>query len=390
MNKMKFVVAIFFLMKLQQAAAQDVQSLGTLNHGYDEARITVSSLAFSPDGKTLAATVSRYAKNKGEVMLFDISSMKKIGVASTVPSDIRSVSYSPDGKLLAIAHGYGVRVISAETSKSINEFHLERLIDVEPIAVAPDSKTLAVCTRATLFLFDALTGKENGRFTCGGESYVSSFVSGPPTFSSDGKLMGFVRDDKVLVWDLVTMKETISFPVRRGHSTALSPNGNIISIGTNGSRKYPGNHTFKIWDVKTGELRWNIGDFTPFSPVFTPDGKFLIFGTSLRSTNDYKDTFEQLELAKKHLQAATTIPNAVDEKSLQLAREATQKALDGMHLLIQTIKVFDVTTGKTFTAVDAPIFFSLATNGKLLATANYNGTISLWDISAVLKNGFKK
>jgi len=139
------------------------------------------------------------------------------------------------------------------------------------------------------------------------------------------------------------MVENKSIPVHRGNSAATSPDGRLIAIGTNGSRKYPVVHTFLIREAKTGEEIYKIGDFTPSSPVFTPDGNWLIFGSNVHLTRDNK----------------------------------------GMNTYVIPTKVFDLATGKVVSEVDAPMFHRLTTDGHWIASANYDVTVSLWDILAL-------
>ena len=57
----------------------------------------VESVAFSPDGKTLAT-----GSDDGSVRLWDVASRRQIGRPLTSQSgEVRSVAFSPDGKTLA-------------------------------------------------------------------------------------------------------------------------------------------------------------------------------------------------------------------------------------------------------------------------------------------------
>jgi WD40 repeat protein len=59
------------------------------------------SVAFSPDGKTLAASVS--APCEGLIELLEVATGKEKATLKRHPDDVTSVAYSPDGKTLASA-----------------------------------------------------------------------------------------------------------------------------------------------------------------------------------------------------------------------------------------------------------------------------------------------
>jgi WD40 repeat protein len=65
----------------------------------------VESVAFSPDGKTLAAG---YGGGQGGVVLWDAAGCKRLAPDPLpVPEgDVESVAFSPDGKTLAAGYGY--------------------------------------------------------------------------------------------------------------------------------------------------------------------------------------------------------------------------------------------------------------------------------------------
>ena len=71
---------------------QRVQTLSCSGHVY--------AIAFSPDSKILAA-----GTNNGTVELWDMTTGEQIGVPLTLPSTVNSVTFSPDGNLLATVSG---------------------------------------------------------------------------------------------------------------------------------------------------------------------------------------------------------------------------------------------------------------------------------------------
>ena len=73
----------------------------------------VASVAFSPDGKTIAAGYGVDGGVSGGVVLWDVAARKRL-VDEPLPvkeGDVRSVAFSPDGK--TIAAGYGATAAAA-------------------------------------------------------------------------------------------------------------------------------------------------------------------------------------------------------------------------------------------------------------------------------------
>src|SRR5262249_30374107 len=100
----------------------------------------VTSVAFSPDGKTLASASGWGDGTTPELLLWDVATGQQRSLKGHT-SAVRSVAFSPDGKTLASADGGGVRVWEVATGQ-----HRATLKEQTTYAVAfsPDGKTL-VC-----------------------------------------------------------------------------------------------------------------------------------------------------------------------------------------------------------------------------------------------------
>jgi internalin A len=223
---------------------------------------TIISLAFSPDGKTLAsstATLRADAPNN-EMKLWDVATGKERAPLGGHRKNISFLAFSPDGKTLA-------------TSGAPGPSHLARV-------------THTIDDPDVVRLWDVATGKEKMELGVGAS--LTSLA-----FSPDGKTLamgvgGLFGEKKkpgsVQLWDLTTGKKRASMPGPDGSilSLGFTPDGKtLVSVGSVNEAKEL-NSQLTLWDVATAKDRVTI----PISGcaamqvapplVFTADGKTLI------------------------------------------------------------------------------------------------------------------
>ncbi|HEV3259802.1 MAG TPA: WD40 repeat domain-containing protein [Gemmataceae bacterium] len=189
-------------------------------------------------------------------------------------SAVDSVAFSPDGKRLAAAsYDRKIHLWDPATGKEVLQLvgHQDRVYSV---AFSPDGKRLASASMdRTVRLWDAATGKEI-RLLTGHENTVLSVA-----FSPDGKVLasGSV-DGTVRLWRAETGTEAQCL---RGHSgqvgsVAFSPDGKVLASGSMDC-------TVRLWQTATGKALYQIQGENPLASVaFAPDGKTGASGGSIR------------------------------------------------------------------------------------------------------------
>ena len=119
----------------------------------------VSSVAYSPDGKTLAS-----GSSDNTIKLWDVKTGKEQATLEGHTDAVFSVAYSPDGKTLASGSvDKTIKLWDVATGKeqATLKGHTEAVISV---AYSPDGKTLASGSRdKTIKLWDVKTGKEQAK-----------------------------------------------------------------------------------------------------------------------------------------------------------------------------------------------------------------------------------
>jgi WD40 repeat protein len=167
--------------------------------------ITINGKEVKFDGVINIQGVEMMRKEGYYVMQWDVSSGKEVRKFGGLTDTIRSLAFSPDGKLVAAASKDGkVCLWDAETGKErlhivAHPGHTDAAFSGSPcLAFAPDSKTLAsASTDHTIRLWDVTTAKETGQFRAPDSAFYSI------AFSKDGKtLISGGSDTGVLVWDV--------------------------------------------------------------------------------------------------------------------------------------------------------------------------------------------
>ena len=264
----------------------------------------VLSVAFSPDGKTLASATDH------EIYLWDIDSAQPITtIKSNSGKMVKSIAISPDGRNIASGGmDESLTLWDAVTGIQRNKFEL-KTGHVNTIAFTPDGNTLAVGTKGVLHLLDMPTSQiksvrlahlgrilslmfspDGKTLACGGssglvvlidvttqkqkktlrahEEYINKVI-----FNPDGTLLASGgEDNKVLLWNAITGEKLNSIDAFDGQvwSLAFSPDGNNLAIAGMASE-------IGLLDVKTNEytsIRSGIFLITDMS--YSADGNRLV------------------------------------------------------------------------------------------------------------------
>jgi Tol biopolymer transport system component len=227
----------------------------------------VSSVAFSPDGRTLAS-----GSDDQTVLLRDMESGDRLHTLKGHTDLVRSVSFSPDGRTLA--SGSGDEMVLLWDAESGDLLHIlgGHTGCVNSVTFSPDGRTLASGSDdGTVLLWDFESGYPLQTLK-GHTGYVVSVA-----FSADGRILASASGDgTVLLWDVDGGEPLRTLEGHTGYvlSLSFSPDGRTLASGSS-------DEAVLLWDVDSGNLLRTLQGHTDYvlGVAFSPDGRTLASGS---------------------------------------------------------------------------------------------------------------
>ena len=225
-------------------------------------------LAYSPDGSCLAVVGSV------GIWMYDADTGAELDLL-TAPTSVSSIAFSPEGNTLATGSWDDsmVRLWDVATGQ-LKAALIGHTSDVGNIAFSPEGNILASSDGEAIRLWDIATRKLKTTFIDHG-SHINSV-----TFSPDGSILAGGSDDKVWVWDVTTGQSLATLEHKEGaRNVAFSPDGRTLT-----STNWDNNSTVRLWDTVTWQPRIILtGHSSSVSSIaFSPDGRTLATGGSWR------------------------------------------------------------------------------------------------------------
>jgi WD40 repeat protein/tRNA A-37 threonylcarbamoyl transferase component Bud32 len=357
------------------------------------------ALAYRPDSKLLAT-----GGGDGTIRLWDPATGDLVRMLLGHP--VLSLSWSPDGRVVAAGSEDTTRLWEAETGRLLRRIPVGRIV-----AWSPAGSVLAQLSGQELSLWDATKEQYLRKIQFAGQGQAL-------VWSPDGKTIAVGLDDKTArLWDVASWKERQKLEGHDGthvRGIAWSPDSKrLVTVAQGG-----GGRSFCVWDAATGKLQHQFAleapvDLMMFPTVaWSPDGKAVVLGRNggffglcnpdsgarIRALDAGGDVFalawspDGKQVATATLQGvrlydASTAKqtHALEEGNRQRWRISLALAPDAQRLALgfttgALLAIVETATGRRApTPAEAGGVAAWAPNGKLLAATASDSTVRLWD-----------
>lgn len=242
----------------------DSQSLS--NEQFFSTNTWVRTLAISSDGTSLAAGLF-----DDTARLFSFPTIQSTRKFENLGGWVRSVTYTPHGRLVAVAAGDMVRLWNVIDGSL--QLTIQGMEGVRALAISPDGVTLAVGLQNNSIQLRALSDGSLLKTLLGHEGWIRCLA-----FSPDGtQLASGAFDATARLWDVQSgeLKHTLTDHQSSVLGIAFSPDGTTLATGSV-------DQTVRLWNSSDGALLRTFVGHTGFvyTVAFSPDGLTLASGAN--------------------------------------------------------------------------------------------------------------
>ena len=197
----------------------------------------INSMAFSPDGRTVANGCQRNGETGGFVRLWNVSTGATFRMLEHPEGAVSSITFSPDGRTLASIATWGIiRLWDVSTGEIIRE--INGLSGADSLVFSPDGGTIASVS-GSIRLWDVSTGERVGQIY-GENVHITNAAFSPcgRMIANVQRYVAYSRAHTIMrVWNvstgelLRTLEAPTSNPIPPTHivNIAFSPDGGTLA-----------------------------------------------------------------------------------------------------------------------------------------------------------------
>jgi WD40 repeat protein len=267
----------------------DIATGGFVAGLYNPNRQAAWDVAFSPTGTTVADCTSTSGKTyvDGSVYLWSVTSTAKPVATFRDPqgAGMGTLAFSPDGKLLAAADNNGsVYLLNASTLTVVRRLQATAPgagYGIAGLAFSPDGGELAgASNNGSVYAWNTATGALVSGPLYDPSNRDAQGIAFMPGSADDATVAVADTNGSAYLWNLATKQVIRSFPDPAGlqvEGVAFTPDGSAL-ITTSQSGKYNHDAAIRVWNVATGALIYTFHDPDSYGSerlALSRDGRLL-------------------------------------------------------------------------------------------------------------------
>ncbi|MBA3867857.1 MAG: PD40 domain-containing protein [Anaerolineae bacterium] len=314
-------------------------------------------MAWQPKGDVLALSDLEGKQNR--VILWDSHSGKQTEVVGTYSANVVTLSWNPDGNLLAIGLANGEIVIQDMTThKPIKEFTADTA-NIHAVVWSHDGHKLAV----TLLGDVPLNIWQTDTFERVKGSFDAHFAREIAWNDDSNQIAGALVDGSIKIWNIATDQITILYSANNAPYfdliEHLAWHGDQLAI-------LDREHHLEVWNIVQYSVVGESKAFTEYlkAMAVSPDGKLIALY--------YKNSYDVLvvDTVTGNLEKTLNLPRPLEGSQLGWSPSGEQLAFSGSTLVIWQIQKDADQVPIEVEDVDR---FSWSPDGKLAVMSRYTG-----------------
>lgn len=337
------------------------------------------SVSFSPDGKIIAAisadkTIKLWGIDGHEIITLNRQ--------DNTDSFMSSICFIPNSKIIAApSQDNTIKLWNTDDGKELKTLQGHQLpvnekLSIWSISCNPNGKNIVTADQGGVIRIWSIDGRELKAFRASPQSIFSV------SFSPDGKAIATAGGDTtVKLWDLDGKElKTIGKHDNYVASVSFSPDGQtIISAGAD--------NTIKLWSIdgiplKTLNLKGH--NNSVFSASFSPDSKIIASASADNTVKLWNVDNQEPKTLIGHTDSLLAVSFSPDGKIIASAGD--DKTIKLWNLNGQAVASINANSDSEWNRIWS---VSFSPDGQTIGTTNFDKTIKLWNLNGQNIKTFK-
>lgn len=329
-----------------------------------------TALVFSPDGTILVSGGRAGEKDQRSLKLWDPVGGRELRTLTGRTNTVRGLAFSSDGRTVAASYADGPAISLWDLSESREQRTIDPGSRASAIAFTPDSTSLAIAGSDRQIRLWNLRHNEATQILKGHQQEISTIA-----FSRDGRsLYSGDAGGTVLEWSMPegTLVGPLKGPAGTVTSIVPNANGRRLAIASGG--------TVSLWDLDVRSVRKILPGSTIYSTAFRGNGSELATGGEKPSLLMWDARLEPLQVMSESIQVPVgsggqplRLDLFPDEVPMRFATGAKEKVGEISFRGPPHFRPFDG-IAETITSI------AVAPEGTRVVTGDNAGWLRLWNV----------